>query len=195
MVCYNIQKERGNQDFDRYILTFGTNSNKCYYYETYQNKFVNEVEVIFDNYQNIKLEENKIYVFFNENNNYNDIRSILEILNQEFSSLTFKITIFTAKENAKMKKMADSLELNYTIINGSDVKEYNKRLNNANNNQFYGYKEEDNPFIKTDAEDVGQEKELQEDYANYNGYNERLIDNNVKNIVSFKHNKKNNNSE
>ena len=195
MVCYNIQKERGNQDFDRYILTFGTNSNKCYYYETYQNQFVNEVEVIFDNYQNIKLEENKIYVFFNENNNYNDIRSILEILNQEFSSLTFKITIFTAKENSKMKKMADSLELNYTIINGSDVKEYNKRLNNANNNQFYGYKEEDNPFIKTDAEDVGQEKELQEDYANYNGYNERLIDNNVKNIVSFKHNKKNNNSE
>ena len=195
MVCYNIQKERGNQDFDRYILTFGTNNNKCYYYETYQNQFVNEVEVIFDNYQNIKLEENKIYVFFNENNNYNDIRSILEILNQEFSSLTFKITIFTAKENAKMKKMADSLELNYSIINGSDVKEYNKRLNNANNNQFYGYKEEDNPFIKTDAEDVGQEKELQEDYANYNGYNERLIDNNVKNIVSFKHNKKNNNSE
>ena len=56
MVCYNIQKERGNQDFDRYILTFGTNSNKCYYYETYQNQFVNEVEVIFDNYQNIKLE-------------------------------------------------------------------------------------------------------------------------------------------
>ena len=99
------------------------------------------------------------------------------------------------KENAKMKKMADSLELNYSIINGSDVKEYNKRLNNANNNQFYGYKEEDNPFIKTDAEDVGQEKELQEDYANYNGYNERLIDNNVRNIVSFKHNKKNNNSE
>ena len=41
MVCYNIQKERGNQDFDRYILTFGTNSNKCYYYETYQNQFVN----------------------------------------------------------------------------------------------------------------------------------------------------------
>ena len=48
-------------------------------------------------------------------------------------------------------------------------------------------------LIRKDEEDSKVDIELFKDSANYNGYNKGRIDKNVKNIVNYNFNKRNNN--
>ena len=80
-------------------------------------------------------------------------------------------------------KIVDGLDIDYDIVYKGDI--LNKKKDNVVvNNQYKDYDLNDNIFIKRDDEEVSSD--ILKEYANYNGYNERLIDKNVGSIVNFK---------
>ena len=93
------------------------------------------------------------------------------------------------KEQSLADRLKKTLELDARTITSNNY--YKPIKKNTSVNQYQDYNEEDNPYLK--KEDTTKiDKEKQTEFAEYNGYNERLIDDNVKNIVTFRKNNKTN---
>ncbi len=162
----------------------------CYFYESLDNKYVNVIEIIMEGYKQKSIENNNIYVFLRKNDNIYNLVNVLEYFNKEYNNLKFNYRGFSSSYYDDINKISKRLNLNYEIISVNSVAE---RRNNTNNNSYVDYDLSDNELLKKDEEENKIDKDLIKDSANYNGYNERLIDKNVKKIVSFNFNKKNNN--
>ena len=192
MTNYELKNITKDGDlYQTYYLKFD-NDISCYYYEAIDNKYVNVIEIIMDGYKINKIDNNSIYLFVRANDDINSLRYILEYFNNEYDNLKFNYRGFNDSYHDKINNISKSLGLNYEIINKDNII---KRSNNMGNNNYVNYDISDNELIKKDEEEDKIDKELIKDSANYNGYNERLIDKNVKNIINYNFNKKGNNSQ
>lgn len=196
MINYNIKKiDNSTNNYDKYIINL-SNGKSCYYYENLNNQFVNVIEIMFTNSQIInKFENNKIYLFFDNITNLEDIKTFIAAFNIEFSNLKFRFIINNQEERKLAEKIIKALKIDSDIIDSSKYyqNKFEKKVTNIT--QYQDYNLEDNPFLKNDEETAKIDQEKLEEYANYNGYNERLIDVNVKNIVSIRNNKNKFNNE
>ena len=180
---YKVRKiaDEDNKKYDKYIMEFEDGS-FCYYYEAYNNKFVNVVELVFYKDCVNWFENNKIYVYF-MNYDINYIRNVLNGFNTEFSNLKFIFNMLHVDDKKYVLKIVDGFDIDYDIVYKGDILD-KKKDNVVVNNQYKDYNLNDNIFIKRDDEEVSSD--ILKEYANYNGYNERLIDKNVGSIVNFK---------
>jgi hypothetical protein len=190
MIDYKIHKisNKNNENYDKYTLTLANNK-YCYYYEKLNNQFVNVIEVVFLNkqYQN-ELEENKIYLFIDNNLQFYEFKDFIEAFNIEFSNVKYKFHINNDIERKLSSKLIKNLNLNAEIIDSSESSEPIK-INNNSNKEYLYYDIKDNTLLKNDENEEKINKEQKKENAEYNGYNERLIDTNAKKIVSFRNNK------
>lgn len=193
MIKYNIKKidNLTNAPYDSYKIELPKNA--IYYYESLNNQFVNTVEVILKNIGTIKeYEPNKIYIYFDNISDINIISEFLEVLNIEFNNLKFNFIINNEEERKKASKISKRLNLNFCFIESNNYHNKKATSNTINNDQYKDYDINDNIYIKKKDENANEvTEEEQKEYANYNGYNERLIDENVKNIVFRKNNNSN----
>ena len=177
--------------YQTYYLKFD-NDISCYYYEAMDNRYVNVIEIIFEGYKISKIDNNNIYIFVRANDDINKLRDVLDFFNREYDNLKFNYRGFGDKYYDSINSISKGLKLNYEIINKDN---FVRRNNNLANNNYVDYNINDNELIKKDEEEDKIDKELIKSSANYNGYNERLIDKNVKNIVNYNFNKKGNNNQ
>lgn len=193
MIKYNIKKidNLTNAPYDSYKIELPKNA--IYYYESLNNQFVNTVEVILKNIGTIKeYEPNKIYIYFDNISDINIISEFLEVLNIEFNNLKFNFIINNKEERKIASKISKRLNLNFCFIESNNYHNKKATSNTINNDQYKDYDINDNIYIKKKDENANEvTEEEQKEYANYNGYNERLIDENVKNIVFRKNNNSN----
>lgn len=193
MIKYNIKKidNLTNAPYDSYKIELPKNA--IYYYESLNNQFVNTVEVILKNIGTIKeYEPNKIYIYFDNISDINIISEFLEVLNIEFNNLKFNFIINNEEERKIASKISKRLNLNFCFIESNNYHNKKATSNTINNDQYKDYDINDNIYIKKKDENANEvTEEEQKEYANYNGYNERLIDENVKNIVFRKNNNSN----
>lgn len=193
MIKYNIKKidNLTNAPYDSYKIELPKNA--IYYYESLNNQFVNTVEVILKNIGTIKeYEPNKIYIYFDNISDINIISEFLEVLNIEFNNLKFNFIINNEEERKIASKISKRLNLNFCFIESNNYHNKKATSNTSNNDQYKDYGINDNIYIKKKDENANEiTEEEQKEYANYNGYNERLIDENVKNIVFRKNNNSN----
>ena len=193
MIKYNIKKidNLTNAPYDSYKIELPKNA--IYYYESLNNQFVNTVEVILKNIGTIKeYEPNKIYIYFDNISDINIISEFLEVLNIEFNNLKFNFIINNEEERKIASKLSKRLNLNFCFIESNNYHNKKATSNTINNDQYKDYDINDNIYIKKKDENANEvTEEEQKEYANYNGYNERLIDENVKNIVFRKNNNSN----
>lgn len=188
MIEYNIKKlDNENNNYDEYTLTL-SNGRTINYYEALNNQFVNNIQLVLTSTHIIKkLEKNTIYIFLNDN--YKNVDDYIKAFNIEFSNLKYEFIINNEKEQSLADRLKKTLELDARTITSNNYYKPIKR--NTSVNQYQDYNEEDNPYLK--KEDTTKiDKEKQTEFAEYNGYNERLIDDNVKNIVTFRKNNKTN---
>ena len=196
LVC-SIEKIYGDQmnkyvisklDNDRYDLynIKLDNGKSCYYYEELNNNFVNSIDIIFGNRDIIKkFDNNKIYVFFDKNDS--DIKRFISVFDVEFSNLKYNFIINDFDEEVLASNIIKELKLDAKVVYVSEYLDCSdERVNDNNVNQYSDYDILDNPYIKKEDEDKQEDWEISEDYANYNGYNKRLINDKVRNIVDFK---------
>ena len=181
MIKYNIKKidNLTNAPYDSYKIELPKNA--IYYYEAPNNQFVNTVEVILKNIDTIKeYEPNKIYIYFDNISDINIISEFLEVLNIEFNNLKFNFIINNEEERKIASKISKRLNLNFCFIESNNYHNKKATSNTINNDQYKDYDINDNIYIKKKDENANEvTEEEQKEYANYNGYNERLIDENV----------------
>lgn len=194
MLKYNIQKIDSQTDPKYDIYQIELPKTKINYYEALNNQLVSTVEVIFKNNDIIKeYEPNKIYIYFDNITNINNISDFLEVLNTEYNNLKFNFIINNKEEINIANKLIKRLNITSEIIESSNY--YNKQIKpqKNHNEQYKDYDLNDNIYIKKfDDNEQKLTEEEQKEYANYNGYNERFINENVKDIVSMKNNNSNN---
>lgn len=194
MLKYNIQKIDSQTDPKYDIYQIELPKTKINYYEALNNQLVSTVEVIFKNNDIIKeYEPNKIYIYFDNITNINNISDFLEVLNTEYNNLKFNFIINNKEEINIANKLIKRLNITSEIIESSNY--YNKQIKpqKNHNEQYKDYDLNDNIYIKKfDDNEQNLTEEEQKEYANYNGYNERFINENVKDIVSMKNNNSNN---
>lgn len=192
LINYTTKKidNKNNEDYDKYTLTL-SNGKYCYYYEKLNNKFVNVIEIVFLNnqYKN-KLEDHKIYLFIDSNPNYNDMKDFIKAFNIEFSNIKYKFIVNNDTEKQLSSRLIKSLSLDAEMI---DSFKHNEVVEEKHNQitEYLDYDLKDNILLKDESEEQKITAEQKKENAEYNGYNERLIDTNVKNIVSLRKNKKN----
>lgn len=186
MSSYKINKV-ANPYYDLYNIAFDSGVNH-YYYEKKDNQFVNKVYIIIGelNIPNLLLEHD-IYTFYKD---LNGIPELIEVINNEFSNLEFIFVTNEKKYSESLKNIIAKLNNNSKII---DLKEYLKRhdlikhKSVSHNPQYDDYDPKNNVYISKNQEEVlDQDINLDKEYIQYNGYNERLINDNVKNIVNIK---------
>ena len=183
----NITKK--DESFQTCFLKLDDNIS-CYYYEALNNKYVNIINIVMVGHKIKKIEENNIYIFVKEDDDINKLKNIIEYFNSEYDNLKFLYKGFNNSFYNQINDISKKLKIDYEIVDSNDNSN-NIRTNN-NSNNYIDYDINDNELIKKEDNDEEIEKELIKDSANYNGYNERLIDKNVKNIVSYRFNNKNN---
>ena len=185
MESYRIQKTESD-NYDLYEILIENKIKYCYY-EKVGNRFASHVYIFFfDHCYMDSFLENSIYFFSRD---FRKIGEFIAILRQEFSNLEFCFVIQDESERAGVEKFISDLKMEIDIL---DVQEYfnrNKLLDRmvVSNGQYACYDLRDNPFLKKGLEENNKfEKEVDKSFADYNGFNERLIDSNVKNIVHIK---------
>ena len=183
----NITKK--DDSFQTFFLKLDDNIS-CYYYEALNNKYVNIINIVMIKYKIKKIEENNIYIFVKEEDDINKLKNIIAYFNNEYDNLKFLYKGFNNNSRGQINDISQNLKIDYEVINSNDNS--NNIKTNKNTNNYINYDINDNELIKKEENDEEVDKELIKDSANYNGYNERLIDKNVKNIVSYRFNKKNN---
>lgn len=155
------------------------NGISCYYYEANNNSYVNEIDIIMEGFKIKKIDSNKIYLFLKKNDDIGFLKYVFDYFNNEYSNLKFNYIGFNNSYINGINSISKGL--NYEIKSDDKVVE---RSNNVGNNNYKDYDMNDNELIKKDEDEI--DKEIVKDSANYNGYNERLIGKNVKNIVNYK---------
>lgn len=182
---YQINKV-DNQYYELYNLTF-ENGDNHYYYEKKDNQFVNKVYIIIGelNIPNILLEHN-IYIFYKD---LSGIPDMIKALNNEFNNLEFVFVTNNEKYPKELITITDSLGDSGKIISLKEYLKIHKPTPKpfSHNPQYSDYELEKNPFIKKEQDQTNDRDIcLDKDYIQYNGYNEKLINDNVKNIVNIK---------
>ena len=118
---------------------------------------------------------------------------MIVIIFQNKTNILVPERVFNNEEERKIaSKISKRLNLNFCFIESNNYHNKKATSNTINNDQYKDYDINDNIYIKKKDENANEvTEEEQKEYANYNGYNERLIDENVKNIVFRKNNNSN----
>lgn len=178
---YVIQKDvASNYDF-YHIVVEGIN--KYCYYEKKDNVYVDKVYFVVGKCnQDFNFLENSIYMFFND---VKDLKEIVSILNLEFSNLEYFFIMMDNSWKDLIAKICSSLNLKCKILEKDEYLNQNNTFKKVSVNPEYSdYDIQDNVYLDHDEEKEQNELEGKiKNFVNYNGYNERLIDDNVKNIV------------
>lgn len=178
---YVIQKDVASNYDLYYIVVEGIN--KYCYYEKKGNVYVDKVYFVVGKCnQDFSFLENSIYLFLD---NVTELLEIVSILNLEFSNLEYFFIMMDDSWKDSIEKVCSSLNLDGKIL---EKEEYFSRGNSFKQNlvskEYSDYDIRDNVYLDHDEEKVQSEVTGEfKNFANYNGYNERLIDENVKNIV------------
>ena len=189
MANYSIKNVTKNGDnISTFLLSFGDRA--CYFYESLDNKFVNSIDVVMDGYRVKKIENHKIYIFFKNSDDINNISQALNILNKEYNNLRFNFRGINNEWKLKLEDVCKRLNLVYEFINKDMEKKKPRVVNN-----YKDYDISDNPILKKEEDEKDISDDLIRDYANYNGYNQDRVDKSAKNIVSYRFNKSKNTQE
>lgn len=224
---YTIKKTT-YPDYDLYQV-FLQKKLTYWYYQKSGNTFTNYVYVMMDISTDVgEFLPNSIYIFCR---GFQKIKNFIQILEQEFNNLHyafiftneyFKTGIMELAQELVIDIEAKTLEEYFQITSVSkDIKVSNLNKNQAlllNDKNYANYKGFNERFVDDNVKNIVQIKKetnpnmsnaqhsiskmpkeshsssskniptKDKTYANYNGFNERLIDNNVKNIVQIKRN-------
>lgn len=155
------------------------------YYEKLGNSFVNKVYIIVGNNNYVgEFLENSIYVFCY---NMNIVNRVISILEQEYLNLEYVFVLGDYDNYSLLHNLLSGIgKVNFSII---FLEEYfNIRNNKVKENiiNCNGGSSKDYTSLIKDKKKDKLDWSIDKTYANYNGFNERLIDRNVKNIVQFK---------
>ena len=131
------------------------------------------------------MELNSIYFFCDD---LKRVGGFIEILNQEFYNLEY---YFVVQEEYYeiVRKFVSDLKIKVSILKLQEYFDRNKSVDRKGvyNQQYAHYDLKDNPFLQNELEEKNKnDSVVSKDFADYNGFNERFIDNNVKNIVQVK---------
>lgn len=148
---------------------------RYYFCEKLGNKFVLDVYIIIGEHLVIgEYLDNSIYAFFK---NLNGITDFMTILDKEFSNLRYHFIVGT---EAEVSGVTDFVKDNSNDAEVCSLEKYLSRRNGI-------YDVDDNLYLKNITKKQEKVSNFdEENYAAYNGYNERLIDANVKNIVKIR---------
>lgn len=183
MENYSIQMESGSL-YDSYHIVF-ENGKSYTYYEKVDSSFVNRVFVMVGySVSNVPLLENSIYVFSDD---FLEIHNIICVLNQEFNNLQYYFVLSNFIFQNQAQKMIDSCNLDGELLSFLDYEKkmnYSKKKNKKVSSQYSDYDLSQNVYVSKDDHD---DKSILEnkDFVQYNGYNQRLIQDNVQDIVRF----------
>lgn len=191
---YKIEKITSNNIYSTYRINVSTDLS-CNYYQSKNNWFINSALIVYSNSKIIKeYLPNKIYVYLDNITNDKDKKKIIEVINTEYSNLKFDFLVNNKKEKELSLEISKELNINYTIIDDYNSLNINKKEESEQTiTNYQNYNIEDNPFIKNQKEELEKiSAEKTKEYANYNGYNKRLVDSKVRNIVTRKKTNKEN---
>ena len=182
---YQIQKLEYD-NYDLYEVLIANKVEYCYY-EKCGNRFASHVYLfLFDDCPMDSFLENSIYFFSQD---FRKIGGIIGILRQEFNNLEFHFVIQDGKVKESVEKFISELRMEAEILEMQEYfnrsKFFDKELVGDRQSNYYDLKD-DSLFMKELEERVRNRKEMDKTFADYNGFNERLIDSNVRNIVQFK---------
>lgn len=162
-----VIERNSNHGYDYCEIKIDNKVEYCYY-EKNNNKFVNRCYFIIGSYKKIEqFLDNSIYVFCQ---GMSRVHGMIKILREEYPYLDYVIVSDSKNRESILQNIVD---------NGGDLivwsfEEYLKRNHIIELND----KNMDDRYKNLDYKDRG--------YADYNGFNERFIDSNVKSIVQFK---------
>ena len=148
---------------------------RYYFCEKLGNKFVLDVYIIIGNSLAVlEYLDNSIYAFFKD---LDGIVDFMTILDKEFSNLRYYFIVETEEDV--------TMVTDFVKNNSNDAEVYS--LEKYLSKEAGIYDVDDNLYLKNITKEQEKISDFgKESYANYNGYNERLIDANVKNIVKIR---------
>lgn len=178
-----IVRKNVYKDFVMHEVFMNGSVSYCYY-ENIGNSFVNKVYFVIGSFCYVgSLLENSLYVFCSD---ISKLREVVSILYQEYSNLGYVFVLFDGNDKMSIQNFLVNSRLQAEVI---FLEEYLKRREDM-------IKEKDGVKNITYGLDKGGYSEIQKEelknwnvdknFADYNGFNESLIDRNVKNIVQIK---------
>ncbi len=184
-VVYEIHKME-DRDYDVYDVLVNKKV-EYQYYEKSLNRFASRVYIFafYHDFPSSYFLENSIYFFCDD---LKRVGGFIEILNQEFYNLEY---YFVVQEEYYeiVRKFVSDLKIKVSILKLQEYFDRNKSVDRKGvyNQQYAHYDLKDNPFLQNELEEKNKnDSVVSKDFADYNGFNERFIDNNVKNIVQVK---------
>lgn len=154
------------------------------YYEKIGNTFVNKVYVVIGPFCYVGgLLENSFYVFCSDVSKLNEI---FYILSQEYSSLGYTFVLWNDFERGNVQNFVMEKDLQAEVIL---LEEYLKRredlIREKDGLKNISYRSDKGGYPEIQKEEP-KNWNVDKNFADYNGFNESLIDRNVKNIVQIK---------
>lgn len=180
---YTIRKEE-YPNYDLYYVTLKQNKQYCYY-EKKGNVYVEKVYfIVGEETEDFSFWENSIYVFLKD---VSEICELISIFNIEFSNLKYFFLLEDISLEGSIQSLCSNMGLEENIMT---LEEYFHRIiplkkKEVDKREYSNYDVLDNVYLEQDEDEMNNMDE-DKNFANYNGYNERLIDSNVKNIVQVR---------
>lgn len=156
------------------------------YYEKIGNSFINKVYIVVGNNNYVgQLLENSIYVFCQD---INKINGILSILKKEFLNLEYVFILNDGKDSDFLRSVILNLEILDVqfILLDEYLKKNDISMKEVSNYYKTTFSPKDSSVGNIEKKKDKENWNVDKDFADYRGFNERLIDKNVRNIVQFK---------
>jgi len=183
---YHIYKTEG-KIYDRYDVYVRGNISYCYYAKA-GNQYATKVYIFLFNEMIIdSFLDNRIYIF---SRNIEIIKGLIKILDQEFFNLKYEFIIQDDTDRNLVRDIikeygGDEKILSYKeYMDFVQCKKQEEALKLENQSKFMKKNQKDEVGIQKKGKIDGVDRT----FADYNGFNEQLIQRNVRNIVQIKRN-------
>ena len=172
--------------YDRYEVWIRNQLTYCYY-EKSGNQYASRVYLFLsDDLMMNSFFENSLYVFYRDGKK---IKGLISVLNQEFHHLEYVFVIGNDLDRRLVQELVSQFKIEEKVLTFEEyVREY-QELETRGERQVL-YQEKVSEQVVEPAEGIEKKKNkiegIDRNFADYNGFNEQLIDRNVRNIVQIR---------